>query len=116
MKKFFYLSTCDTCKKIMKELDLSDFELQDIKSNPLTESQLNELKELTCNFDSLFSRRAQLYKKLGLKDKNLADEDLKNYLLEHYTFLKRPVLVYNSEIFIGNSKKNIELLKEKFGK
>ncbi|MXV39032.1 hypothetical protein GO491_10160 [Flavobacteriaceae bacterium Ap0902] len=116
MKKFFYLSTCTTCKNIMKELDLSDFELQDIKSNPLTAEQLEYLKNLAGSYESLFSRRAQLYKKLGLKDQALTEDDYKKYLLEHYTFLKRPVLVNNTEIFIGSSSKTKESLKEHFGK
>jgi len=35
--------------------------------------------------------------------------------LEEYTFLKRPVFIYNNEIFIGNAKKTIESLKTKLG-
>ena len=47
MKKVYYLKTCSTCVRILKELDLpSDFELQDIKTNPITETQLEALKEI----------------------------------------------------------------------
>ena len=42
----------------------------------------------------------------------LQEEDYKKLLLEHYTFLKRPVAVLEDTIFIGNSKKNIEALKQ----
>jgi len=28
-------------------------------------------------------------------------------LLEHYTFLKRPVLVYEEHIFVGNAAKTV---------
>ena len=48
------------------------------------------------------------YKALGLKDKNLGEQDYRNYILEEYTFLKRPVFIIGDQIFIGNSKKNIE--------
>ena len=59
-----------------------------------------------------------LYKKLGLKEKTLREVDFKDYILEHYTFLKRPVLVFGDRIFIGNSAKvteaaQIALLNEK---
>jgi arsenate reductase len=34
-------------------------------------------------------------------------------ILDEYTFLKRPVIIIDQEIFIGNSKKSVEALKEK---
>ncbi len=112
MKKIYHLSSCSTCKRIIKELDVSeDFELQDIKSHPLTEAQLEKLKAMAGTYEALFSKRAQLYKSKGLKDKNLSEADFKNYLLEHYTFLKRPVIVYNDAIFTGNSPKTVTAAK-----
>lgn len=98
--------------RIINELNLpSDFELQDIKTSTITEAQIDEMRVLTDSYESLFSKRARLYKELGLKDKALAENDYKNYILEHYTFLKRPVILYNSKIFIGNTKKIVEAAK-----
>lgn len=112
MKKIYYLSTCNTCMRIINELDLpSDFVLQDIKTNVITKAQIEEMRGLTDSYESLFSKRARLYKELGLKDKPLSEDDYKNYILEHYTFLKRPVILYDSKIFIGNSKKIVEAAK-----
>ena len=97
----------------MKTLDLpSDFILQEIKSDPLSELQLEKLHKLSGSYEALFSKRAQQYKALGLKDHNLQEKDFKHYLLEHYTFLSRPVIVYNDQIFIGNSAKTIEAAKK----
>jgi len=113
MKKIYHLSTCDTCKRIIKELNLpNDFVLQDIKTEPITNAQLQNMRDLTDSYESLFSKRARLYKELGLKDKNLTDDNYKTYILEHYTFLKRPVTIYNEKIFIGNSKKVVEATKQ----
>ncbi len=113
MKKVFHLSTCSTCKRILNEVDLPDgFELQDIKKEALTENQLNQLKKLSGSYESLFNRRAQLYRKRDLKNQNLTEKDYKDLLLEHYTFLKRPVFVIDEQIFVGNAKKNIENLKQ----
>ena len=112
MKKIYHLSTCDTCKRIINTLNITnDFELQDIKTQAISESQINEMKALAGSFKNLFSKRARLYKELGLKEKTLTEEDYKNYILEHYTFLKRPVIIYNTAIFIGNSKKTVEAAK-----
>lgn len=112
MKKIYHLSTCDTCKKILKELDPPEsFELQDIKQQALDLEQLNELKHLAGTYEALFSKRARLYKERDLKNKQLSEEDYKNLLLEHYTFLKRPVIVNGQKIFIGNSKKEVAAAK-----
>ena len=55
MKKIYYLSTCSTCNRIIKELNLSnDFEFQDIKSTKITEAQLNEMAKMSGSFESLF--------------------------------------------------------------
>lgn len=110
MKKAFYLSTCSTCLRILKDINI-DFDLQDVKTNPVTTSQLDEMYLLTTSYEALFSKRAQKYKSMGLKDKNLQEEDFKQLLLQEYTFLKRPVFILDNTIFVGNSKKVIESLK-----
>lgn len=110
MRKFIYLSSCDTCKRIQKELNLPDsVVLQDIKEAPLTTLQLDELKALCGSYESLFSKRARLYQERNLKEQNLEESDFRNLILEHYTFLKRPVLVWDDHIFVGNGKKVVQL-------
>lgn len=112
LKKIYHLKSCSTCVRIIKNLDLpSDFILQDIKSDQITEAQLEELHKLSDSYEALFSKRAQRYKALGLKDKNLTENDFKNYILEHYTFLSRPVIVYKDQIFIGNNAKTVAAAK-----
>jgi arsenate reductase len=111
MKKIFYLKTCDTCKRILKEFDLNDFELREIKSKPITEKELIELRSLTDSYGSLLNKRAQIYKRDKLKDKNLSEPDIKKMILSEYTLLKRPVFQFTDRIFIGNSKSTIEELK-----
>lgn len=97
----------------MKELNLDDnFELQDIKTQKITPSQLDEMKELSGSYEPLFSRVARKYKELGLKELELTEEDYRKFILDEYTFLKRPVFVFKDRIFVGNSKKNIEALKQ----
>lgn len=109
MKKIYYLKTCDTCKRILKSLpNLDSFTLQDIKEEPITVKQLEQMYELSNSYESLFSKRAKLYKEMGLKDENLQETDFKSYILEHYTFLSRPVIIAEDKIFIGNSKKVTE--------
>ncbi|MGB2127920.1 MAG: arsenate reductase family protein [Flavicella sp.] len=112
MKKIFHLKTCDTCKRILKEIPTDKLEIQELKENPINDSQLETLYSLSNSYEALFNKRAKLYKERCLKDVSLQEEDYKKLLLEHYTFLKRPLAVLEERIFIGNGKKNIEALKE----
>ncbi len=66
------------------------------------------MKSLSGSYESLFSRRAKLYKERGLATENLSEDDYKSLILEHYTFLKRPVIIAGDKIFVGNSKKTVE--------
>jgi len=107
MNKIYYLSSCDTCRKIIKSLPENNLVFQDIKQDPITEEQLEEMHKLSGSYEALFSKKAQLYKSMGLKDQSLTEADFKKYILEHYTFLSRPVFIIDGKIYIGNSKKNV---------
>lgn len=111
MRKIYFLQTCDTCKRILKQLNLEGFEKQEIKSNPITAAQLAEMYALSQSYEALFNKRAKKYTAMGLKNEALTEQDYKQYLLEEYTFLKRPVCIVDDAIFIGNSAKVIEALK-----
>ncbi|CAM3676617.1 arsenate reductase [Flavobacterium saliperosum S13] len=108
MDKIYYLASCDTCRKIIKSLpNTNRLVFQDIRQDPITPEQLEEMHQLSGSYEALFSKKAQLYKSMDLKNKNLTEADYKKYLLEHYTFLSRPVFIINGKIYIGNSQKNI---------
>ena len=117
MRKIYYLSTCSTCARIIKALNLDDsFEFQDIKVNKITSTQIEEMQQLSGSYESLFSKRAIKYKTMGLKEKSLNEEEIKQLILEEYTFLKRPVIILNNTIFIGNAKKVVEAAQLMMGK
>lgn len=95
--------------RIIKELNLpSDFVFQDIKEEEITVTQLEDMHKLSGSYESLFSKRAKLYKEMDLKNQKLEERDYKHYILHHYTFLKRPVIIIENQIFIGNSQKTIK--------
>lgn len=115
MKKVYFLQTCDTCKRILKEVNIANFEQQEIKANPVNVAQLKEMHQLSGSYEALFNKRAKLYKSLDLKNKTLSEADYKQFILDEYTFLKRPVFIVDEKIFIGNSKKIVAELKVKIG-
>ncbi|WP_431124970.1 arsenate reductase family protein [Flagellimonas flava] len=112
MKKIYHLGSCSTCQRILKDLEpLDGVVLQEIKSEPMTAEQVEQMAQLAGSYEALFSRRAMLFRQRGLHEQKLTEEDYKNLILEHYTFLKRPVLLLENQIFVGNSKKVVEAAK-----
>lgn len=113
MNKIYHLASCDTNRRIIKRLGgLEDFEKQEIKSEPITAAQIEEMKKLAGSYEALFSRRALKFKSMNLKDKVLTEKDYKALILSEYTFLKRPVIIANKKIFIGNAESVIAALEK----
>lgn len=109
MKKIYHLANCTTCQRILKELKPGkDVILQDIKTEKITAQQLDEMKKMAGTYEALFSRIALKFRSMGLNEMKLTEKEYRKYILEEYTFLKRPVMILNNEIFIGNSRKNVE--------
>ncbi len=85
--------------------------MQEIKTESITPDQLDEMKKLAGSYEALFSRVALKYRSLGLNEKKLTEKDYRKYILEEYTFLKRPVMINGSEIFVGNAPKVVAAAK-----
>jgi arsenate reductase len=108
MNKIYYLASCDTCRKIIKTLPKdNNLAFHDIKQNPITEEELEEMYQLAGSYEALFSKKAQLYKSMDLKNKSLTEDDYKKHILEHYTFLSRPVFIIDGKVYIGNTQQNM---------
>jgi arsenate reductase len=100
----------------MKDVGVAkyDFQKQDIKSEPVTKSQLEEMRKLVQlnypdqpPYESLFSKVALKYRALGLNKIQLQESDYQHYILQEYTFLKRPVFIIGKQIFVGNAPKTV---------
>ncbi len=115
MKKMYHLGHCTTCQAIIKETGIDKkpgVVFQNIREEKITPAQLDEMKKMAGSYDALFSRRALKYKELGLKDKQLEEKDIRKFILEEDTFLKRPVTILGDKIFVGNDKKTVAALKD----
>ena len=114
MKKIFHLKSCSTNQRILKELNLNGVELQNIKEQNIDEKTLDFLKEKVGSYEALFSKKAMKYRSMGLNEMSLSEKDFKKHMLEEYTFLKRPFMINENEVFIGNSKSVVEEAKQSF--
>ena len=99
----------------MDDLDLSSFELIDIKKEGISEKDLDAAAEYVGSYESLFSKRAMKYRQLGLHEMDLTEADFKNYILQEYTFLKRPMFIIDNRFFVGSSKKVVTEVQNLLG-
>ena len=111
----WYLSTCSTCARILQELGLDDSnaELIDIKTDPVTESQLESMVDAVTSYKDLINGRSMQFQHMDKKARDLSESEAHKLLLQHYAFLKRPVIRIDEEYFIGNTKKVVEDAKNR---
>ncbi|NVK03710.1 MAG: hypothetical protein HWD92_02760 [Flavobacteriia bacterium] len=108
MKKVIYhLPTCSTCQRLLKEWNTEGAELRDIRNQPISENEIDEMADLAGSYEALFSRRAMKYRSMGLNEMELSESDYRKYILQEDTFLKRPVVIVGNEIFVGSAKKDV---------
>jgi len=92
------IPTCDTCKKAAKALEGvgHDVTFHDIRADPLTPSQWDEL--LLEFGDRLINRSSTTYR--GLSDWMKAS-DPEDQLAQHPTLMKRPVIRAEDKLYLG---------------
>ena len=108
----YILNSCSTCQRILKDINWQG-QVYNIKELGVPIELLEKIKDQEGNYLSAFSKRAMKYKSMGLKDKTLSEDYIKSLILDEYTFLKRPVIIISDQVFIGNSKSNVEAIKTK---
>lgn len=112
MNHIFYLDSCSTCRRIIKELEPGKhFHLQNLKIEPISATQLDMLAGLTGSYVQLFNKQSRKYREMGLFDKNLSENDVRDLILQEYTFLKRPIFLINNRAYICRNKETINQLK-----
>lgn len=113
MKKIYHLSSCSTCQRIIGELNLDEeWELINIKEQNISEKDLDYVADKMGGYEAIFSKRAMKYRSMGLNEMSLSEADFRRYMLEEYTFLKRPFILVEDQVFVGNSKKVVAAAKD----
>jgi arsenate reductase (glutaredoxin) len=111
----FWLPHCSTCKKaveFLRERGATIRSLRDVKGQPLERAEVEELARKVGGAETLFSKRAMKYRKMGLHEQTLSDDDLLRLMTEEYTFITRPVVVRGERAVAGFAPKRLEALVE----
>lgn len=113
--KAYILPACSTCQRILRDVNWQG-EIHDIKSDGVPIELLDKIAQEHGGYEAVFSKRAMKYKSMGLKEKDLSEQDFRQHILDEYTFLKRPVFDCGDRTFVGNSKKVVASLAEHLSK
>ncbi|QCK15255.1 arsenate reductase family protein [Mangrovivirga cuniculi] len=114
--KVYYLGTCDTCKRIFRELNLdkSSGNIIDLKK------QMPDNDEISNWFDKsesdpidFINKRSRQLKRKDLDYSNMEKSEIVDLLLSHYSIIARPVFVFEDDVIPGNSKKSVEKVRKK---
>ena len=102
MVKIYGIKTCGSVKKALTFLDKNNiaYTFIDFKKTPPTQENLDFWLKHT-ELKKLFNTKGTTYKKLALKDKNLSENEIKDYLLKEPMLIKRPVIECKSGVLVG---------------
>lgn len=103
------IPNCDkirATKKWLTERDI-EFEFIDVKKEPLTLEEIQEL-EFKVGVDVLVNSRGTTYRNLKIKEQNLTKDELLDVLVENQSMIKRPVLVHEESVLVGYDEEAFE--------
>jgi arsenate reductase len=109
----YWLPHCTTCQKAVAYLHEKGVPIRgfrDLKAQPLEHAEVEDLARKVGGAEKLFSKRAMKYRKLGLHEQQLSEDDLLRHMTEEYTFITRPVIVRGERATAGFSAKRVDEL------
>ena len=112
--KVYGIKTCGSVKKALKFFDERGikYEFHDFKKNPVGCDKIEEwLKKVDIN--TLFNKRGTKYRQLKLKELNLDENGMKEWLCKENLLIKRPVIeLDNGDVIVGfDEEKYKEIFK-----
>ncbi|MEG0366336.1 MAG: Spx/MgsR family RNA polymerase-binding regulatory protein [Coprobacillus sp.] len=113
MVKVYGYKKCSTVMKSVKylkehnlEVDFFDFVNEQISKETL----IKIIEDSKQDIDLFFNAKGKVFKELELKDKlgSLSKDEKIDYLLSDGKLIKRPLIVFEDNVFIGFKEKEIE--------
>ena len=108
--KVYGIKTCGSVKKALKffkEKNI-EYEFVDFKKTPVGCEKIDEwLKKVDMNI--LFNKRGTKYRQLKLKELNLDENGMKEWLCKENLLIKRPVIeLDNGDVIVGFDEEKYE--------
>ncbi len=101
-----------TCQKIRKTKALLeelhvDYQFVNVKKNPIPENELRTIVN-QLGLEKVVNSKGPTYRKLGLKNQNLSDEQLFQILLNEQGMITRPLIKKGDQYWIGFDEEGIK--------
>ena len=102
MIKIYGIKSCTSVRKALaffksKNLEIEFFDFK--KQSPSASKIASWAKQI--NIDILMNKKGATYRKLGIKDLNLNNEEKLQWLEKEAMLFKRPVVENGSDVFVG---------------
>lgn len=96
------IKNCNKIRDTRKWLDEKEVEYEfiDVKKEPLSLEEIKEL-EYKVGLDVLVNKKGTTYRNLGLKDKEVDEEEMILILEQNQSMIKRPVLIKDEAVLVG---------------
>ena len=114
MNTYIYLSTCNTCMRILKELNLpKGTKLQDVKHQPINQAQLEALYGVTQSYEQLINKRSRVLQALNKAGKTLDENGLQTAIEKRNIAASNvPILHWENNFYLGNAKKTVAAMQQ----
>ncbi len=87
--------TCTTCRQVHAALRDAgvDFEAVDYYTDPIPKAKLKELlRKMKMSARDLLRTKEDIYKKLRLGERDLADDEIVDLMVKHPDLIQRPIV------------------------
>lgn len=102
MIKVYGLPTCDKIKRTLTLLASENikFSFVNVRKNPLSKDTLKHIVN-QLGIEIVLNKRGMLFRKSGLKEKTLTDQQLFEELFKEQGMIKRPLIEKNGKYISG---------------
>lgn len=108
MIKLYGVPSCNKIRnaKVVLEDNKINYQFVNVKKTPISEDQLNKIVN-QLGLESVVNKQGLTYKKLGLKELNLNDEQLFQWLYKEQGMIKRPLIENDGQYLINSDEQKI---------
>ncbi|KYJ85509.1 arsenate reductase family protein [Sulfurovum riftiae] len=102
MLRIYGIKNCDSVRKAVKFLKSNEipYEFIDFRETPVAQETIDAWLERS-DIDTLFNTRGTTYRTLKLKEKNLSNDEKRQWLAKENMLIKRPVITFENHVIIG---------------
>ncbi|HHT55295.1 MAG TPA: transcriptional regulator Spx [Acholeplasma sp.] len=112
MIKIYTTPSCSSCRKAKKWLDkyMIEYVEKNIFTQPLTGDDIEIMLQNAENgFDDIISTRSKIFKEKDLDIEDMLMSELKDFIIENPSVLKRPIIVDETRLQVGYNEEEIRI-------